>query len=316
MRILFLWAAILFAANFFSQSHLCGSTEAQNEWFAQHPELKIKYDKLQQEASDLDKEQYKTGYKQTDLLQKTSAVAASIYTIPVVFHILHQGGSENITDAQVIDAIKILSRDYNKQNADTSLVVPQFTNSIGNSKIQFELATIDPTGNCTNGIIRHWDAKTAWTSGFGDYIYSWPRAKYLNIYVVKTIASGAAGYTYLPGSGVPAAVDAIVILSSYVGSIGSGNVGTSRALTHEVGHWLNLPHVWGGTNQPGVACGNDGVSDTPVTKGFTSCALGNAIICNAGITENVQNYMDYSYCSRMFTNGQAVRMTTALNSST
>lgn len=317
MRILFLSAAILFAANFFGQSHLCGSTEAQNEWFAKHPELKIQFDKLQQEASDLDAEQYKTGYKQTGLLQKSSSAAAPIYTIPVVFHILHQGGTECISDAQVIDAVKILTRDYNKQNADTNIVVPQFTNSIGNAQIQFELATIDPNGNCTNGIIRHWDAKTNWTSNsFGDYTYSWPRNKYLNVYVVKTISSGAAGYTYLPGSGVPAAADAIVILSTYIGSIGTGNVGTSRALTHEVGHWLNLPHVWGSTNQPGVACGNDGVSDTPVTKGFTSCALTNAIICNAGITENVQNYMDYSYCSRMFTIGQAVRMNTALNNAT
>ncbi len=313
MRILFLSAAMLFAANFFSQSHLCGSTEAQNEWFAKHPELKAQFDKLQQAASDLDAEQYKTGYN--SFLQK-SASAAPTKTIPVVFHILHQGGSENISDAQVIDAVKILTRDYNRQNTDTNVVVTQFKNLIGDAQIQFELATIDPLGNCTNGIIRHWDTKTNWTSGFGDYVYSWPRQKYLNIYVVKTIASGAAGYTYLPGSGVPAAVDAIVILSSYVGSIGSGNVGTSRALTHEVGHWLNLPHVWGGTNQPGVACGNDGVSDTPVTKGFTSCALTNAIVCNAGVTENVQNYMDYSYCSRMFTNGQAARMITALNSST
>lgn len=318
MRILFLSAAMLFAANYFSQSHFCGSTEAQNEWFAKHPELKAQFDKLQQEASDLDAEQFKTGYKQTNLFQKTSSSAAAPnYTIPVVFHILHQGGSENITDAQVIDAVKILSRDYNKENADTSLVVPEFTSLIGDAKMQFELATIDPNGNCTNGIIRHYDTKTNWTSGsFSAYTYSWPRNKYLNIYVVKSISSGAAGYTYLPGSGVPAAADAIVILSTYIGSIGSGNVGTSRALTHEVGHWLNLPHVWGGTNQPGVACGNDGVSDTPVTKGFTSCALSNAIICNPGITENVQNYMDYSYCSRMFTHGQAVRMTTALNSTT
>ncbi len=317
MRIFLFSAAMLFAANFFGQSHLCGSTEAQNDWFAKHPELKVQFDKLQQEASDLDAEQYKTGYKQSNLLQKSASAAAPIYTIPIVFHILHQGGTECISDAQVIDAVKILTRDYNKQNADTSVVVPQFTNSIGNAQIQFELATIDPNGNCTNGIIRHWDAKTNWTSNtFGDYTYSWPRNKYLNVYVVKTISSGAAGYTYLPGSGVPAAADAIVILSTYVGSTGTGNVGTSRALTHEVGHWLNLPHVWGGTNQPGVACGNDGVSDTPITKGFTSCALTNAIICNTGITENVQNYMDYSYCSRMFTIGQAVRMNTALNSTT
>ncbi len=310
--LLFLAAAILFTTNLFSQEKYCGSTEAQNEWFASHPELKAIFDQQQQAASDLDKEQFKTGYHQQ---QRTAAVSAvPLYTIPVVFHILHQGGTENITDAQVQDAVTILTRDYNKLNADTSVVVTQFKNIIGNAKFQFQLATIDPNGNCTNGIIRHWDPKTNWVSSFSDYIYSWPRNKYLNVYVVKTIASGAAGYTYLPGSGVPASADAIVILSSYVGSIGTGNVSTSRALTHEVGHWFNLPHVWGGTNQPGVACGDEGVSDTPVTKGFSTCALANAIICTPGITENVQNYMDYSYCSRMFTLGQATRMTNAINS--
>jgi PKD repeat protein len=75
-------------------------------------------------------------------------------------------------------------------------------------------------------------------------------------------------------------------------------------LTHEVGHWLGLQHVWGSTNNPGVACGDDGVSDTPITKGYTGCSLNNAQICTPGVTENVQNYMEYSYCDRMFTIGQ------------
>jgi hypothetical protein len=225
------------------------------------------------------------------------------------------GGSENISDAQVQDAVSILTRDFNKLNADTNNVVSQFKNLIGDAQIAFVLAKKDPQGNCTNGIIRHWSKTTNWSSGsFNQYSYSWPSNKYLNIYVVKTINSGAAGYTYLPGSGVPSAADAIVILSNYVGSIGTGIPYRSRALTHEVGHWLNLPHVWGGTNQPGVSCGNDGVSDTPITKGFTSCSLNNAAVCNSSIVENVQNYMDYSYCCLMFTTGQASRMKTALNS--
>ena len=107
----------------------------------------------------------------------------------------------------------------------------------------------------------------------------------------------------------------IWILSNYVGSIGTSSENTSRALTHESGHWLNLAHVWGDTNDPGVACGNDNVSDTPITKGYTSCALSNSKICNSTIVENVENYMDYSYCSKMFTNGQKTRMRNALNSS-
>lgn len=303
--------AILAGFNLTAQ-HFCHTTEKQNEWFSAHPELKASFDRHQQEAEGTDRELYKRGYNLNEMLGKSAA--AGTYTIPVVFHILHQGTGENISDAQVIDAVNILTRDFNKMNADTINVVTQFKNIIGNTKIDFVLATKDPNGNCTNGIIRHWDANTDWNGDFSDYAYTWPATRYLNIYVVRTMGGGAAGYTFLPGSGVPGSMDAIVILSNYVGSIGSGNIYTSRALTHEVGHWLNLPHTWGGTNQPGVACGNDGVSDTPVTKGYTSCNLTNAAICNPSIVENVQNYMDYSYCCKMFTIGQSTRMQNALNS--
>ena len=112
-------------------------------------------------------------------------------------------------------------------------------------------------------------------------------------------------------------MDAIVILNNYVGSIGTANVNQSRALTHEIGHWFNLQHTWGNTNNPGVACGDDLVGDTPNTKGYTACStLLGSQICAAGVSENYQNYMDYSYCSVMFTNGQAARMNLAANSST
>src|SRR5690606_23662564 len=122
------------------------------------------------------------------------------FTIPVVFHILHTGGTENISDDQVKDAVRILTEDFNKLNPDTSDVVAAFKNKIGNPEVTFVLATKDPQGNCTNGIVRHWDALTDWKSNFSSYKYSWPRDRYLNIYVVKSIGGGAAGYTYLPGS--------------------------------------------------------------------------------------------------------------------
>lgn len=300
-----------------AQEHFCNTTELQNQWFAKHPEHKAEFEKLQKQADDLDKEQYKTGYKPAaasgNNQARTTTLTASNYTIPIVFHILHTGGGENISDAQVMDAVSILTRDYNKRNADTSDVVVQFKNNIGNPQFEFQLATRDPNGNCTNGIIRHWDTNTDWSEDFSDYIYTWNPTKYLNVYVVKSMGGGAAGYTYLPGTGVPVSADAVVILSTYVGSIGSGNNFTSRALTHEVGHWFNLPHTWGGTNQPGVACGDDGVSDTPITKGFSSCNLSNAAICTPTIVENMQNYMDYAYCQRMYTQGQTARMITSIN---
>ncbi len=310
MRKLLLSCATLMALSAGAQ-HFCGTTEATEKWFKEHPELRAAFDKHQEESAKIDDELFKNNYN----LAGKSASAGN-YTIPVVFHILHLGGGENISDAQILDQVNILTRDFNAENADTSTVVVQFKNLIGNAKIDFALATKDPNGNCTNGIIRHWDVNTDWTNTTANYAYTWPPNRYLNVYVVRTMGDGAAGYTYLPGSGIPTVKDAIVILHNYVGSIGTSSSYTSRALTHEVGHWLNLQHLWGSTNQPGVACGNDGVNDTPVTKGYTSCNLNNTKICNPAIVENIQNYMDYAYCQRMFTLGQVARMNTAINGST
>ena len=304
--------AVIGGANLVAQN-FCHTTERTNQWFAQHPELRASFERHQQVSEEIDAELYKNGYSTHNA---NRASAAGNFTIPVVFHILHLGGGENISDAQVKDAVSILTRDFNCANTDTSDVVVQFKNLIGNPQIDFVLATKDPNGNCTNGIIRYYDPNTDWSGGFSGYKYTWPPTRYMNVYVVRTMGDGAAGYTFLPGTGVPAAMDAIVILSNYVGSMGTGTQYTSRALTHEVGHWLNLPHVWGGNNTPGVACGNDGVSDTPITKGYSSCNLGNSKVCNPNIVENVQNYMDYAYCPRMYTIGQATRMLTALNAVT
>lgn len=283
----------------------CGSIEAMETNFKKHPELRQQFESIQNSLNAL---------SQTN---ETGKTAVANYTIPVVFHILHVNGYENISDAQIHDQIAIFNRDFNLLNADTSLVIAPLKNAIGNAHITFELAKLDPNGNCTSGINRFFDTKTnSWQGDFQDYIYTWDPTMYLNFYVVKNIASGAAGYAYYPGSlGTGSPMDGIVILQNYVGSIGTSNVNQSRALTHEVGHWLNLQHTWGNTNNPGVACGNDAVNDTPITKGFTSCSsLNSSKICNAGISENYQNYMDYSYCCVMFTNQQCVRMTNALNS--
>lgn len=238
---------------------------------------------------------------------------AATYVIPVVFHVLHTNGSENISDAQIQDQINLLNRDFRKQNGDTLDIVAPFQGLAADCDIEFRLATRDPDGNCTNGITRHYDQNTNWTVNFANYIYTWDPTRYLNIYVVKSMPSGSAAYTYLPGS-VGTAADAIVSEHSYVGSIGTSSPWSSRVITHETGHWFNLQHVWGSTNNAGVTCGDDGVADTPVTKGYTWCSLNNTAQCTQGVPENIQNYMDYAYCQRMFTYGQRTRMHNALNS--
>lgn len=251
----------------------------------------------------------------------------TIYVIPIVFHIVHEGGSENISDAQVHDAVSILNRDYNKQNADTSMVVSAFANNIGDVGIEFRLAQYDELGNCVSGITRTFSTKTndgdnAMVDDVNRNLNNsptntnnvrYPRNHYLNIWVCKN-AGGAAGYTMTPNNWSPSKYDGIWVNHSYVGSIGTSSAVRSRTLTHEVGHWLNLSHVWGSTNNPGVSCGDDNVADTPETEGWDNCNLNGATCGNT--LDNVQNYMEYSYCSRMFTNGQKARMRAALNSST
>lgn len=263
-------------------------------------------------------------------MMKNQPPTRQTYTIPIVFHVIHYGGPENISDAQIADAIDVLNRDFSLQNTDANNVVFQFNASNPNAVatpadigIHFVLAKKAPDGTCFNGITRTVSPTTFSTSnGFvqldalinGNDIYRnlWPSNNYLNIIVVENLGS-AAGYTFLPGSFNGSNMyGSIWVNPTYVGRIGSGSEIRSRTLTHEVGHWLNLNHVWGPTNDPGLASNcntDDGVTDTPNTIGSTTCKLSEN---TCGPLANVENYMDYSYCSKMFTQGQKARMLAAL----
>lgn len=257
---------------------------------------------------------------------KRSAANSPKYVISVVFHVLHENGPENISDEQIRDCIRVMNEDFLKQNADTVDVVQEFQGEIGFTNIEFRLALKDPSGNPTNGINRYFQPSLTNNGGENSKINQWDRSKYLNIWVVKTMNSGAAAYTYRPStvnSNSFKSGDGIISLHDYVGSIGTGSYGRSRTLTHEVGHWINLAHTWGNGNEPGEV-GNcnidDGVFDTPNTMGNTSCNLGTNSCSSVDSyygknqIDNIQNYMDYSYCNRMFTKGQSTRMRTALES--
>lgn len=238
------------------------------------------------------------------------------YVIPVVFHIIHNNGPENIGDDQIFDAVRILNDDFNRMNSDWDNVRSEFVGIVADVGIEFRLAGKDPQGNCTNGITRTVSALTNAGDESMKALIVWPRNKYLNVWVAAS-ANGAAGYTFRPSTAQWYPLeDGIVLQHTYTGSIGTSSPGRSRALTHEVGHWINLAHTWGDGNTPALSSNcnmDDGVSDTPNTIGWTSCNL-NGTTC--GSLDNVENYMDYSYCSKMFTNGQSTRMIAALNSNT
>ena len=257
-----------------------------------------------------------------------------VYTIPVVFHVLHQNTAENISFDQIEDAVSILNRDFRLNNTDAGSVHANFIGMPADAEIEFALATIAPNGDCFNGVTRTYTYYTYLGDNGGDQIQAvidgndvyngnWPGDEYLNIYVASDIG-GAAGYTTNPGWSGTGMGNGIWIQHGYVGSIGTGSVQRSRSLTHEVGHWLNLSHNWGPNNNPGntSSCSDDdGVDDTPECIGVTTCNLssntcsGDNAYWGFNQIDNVENYMEYSYCSKMFTQGQVDRMRVALTSS-
>jgi PKD repeat protein len=238
--------------------------------------------------------------------------------IPVVFHVIHFNGPENISAAQVHDAVDVLNTNFRALNENIAEVIPEFQDITADVEIEFRLAQKDPSGNCHPGINRILSELTYVGDEDMKMLIQWPRNKYLNVWVCEN-AAGAAGYALYPGSvngNQNADMDGIVLQHSYCGSIGTSNVYRSRTLTHEVGHWLNLRHTWGNSNNPGQPdnCDeDDNVDDTPNTLGWTSCVLDGT---TCGSLDNVQNYMEYSYCGRMFTQGQKQRMRTAALSTT
>ena len=290
---------------------------------------------------------------------KNNLKEKSIINIPVVVHIIHRntytqiGQGNNISNAQIEDALKILNEDYSKTNPEyPSPPRNTFINYWGNPDMKFCLATTDPNGNATNGITRtsttklSFDADTEsnemkriWSGG----IDAWNPSKYLNIWVCNLSNSGGGmtlGYAYLPGlSGSNLYKDGLVIDYQYFGTIGGASSSSDgRAATHEIGHYLGLNHTfaegsWSGQGpcdgpQGNLQCcdnDNGNVDDTPATDGIyfgTVTSSTNNNTCNDLSYSNVfttnvldmdENFMAYSTNSWMFTNDQVSVMKATLN---
>ena len=262
------------------------------------------------------------------------------YDIPVVVHIIHDFGSEYVSDDAIFKDLENWNIVYAKQNPDTALVIPTFVPWIGDPHIRLHLATIDPDGNPTKGITRRRSYLT-YTGGEQAKFDDWAPSSYVNIWAVNTMSSGnteAAAYALEPpeAAGDPFG-DGIICLYNYLSNAYDGApLAVSKTINHEMGHVFNLMHTWGNDNSPGVACGDDGVDDTPPTMGHlqvgcvpaalydTACAVnyfkiysdisGGDSLVDYPDTVNAQNIMDYTYCARMFTKGQVARMHATLNS--
>lgn len=299
-------------------AHRCGTDAATKEFIEKHPELKMNIENLEQSLNSID----------INSLQKNRA---GNYIIPIVFHVIHNYGPENISEAQIKDQVRVLNEDFQKRNADTNLILSTFKPLIANVGFEFRLATIDPQGNCTNGIDRIASHRTF----FGDEtskLNPWSRNRYLNIWVVATFEkAGLLAYALKPATAqFSPEGDGVIVWHRAVGSIGTaaGAIWGDETLTHEIGHCMNLDHLWGSTNDPKVKCGDDNVTDTPNTEGHDNCdfvALTTDTVCKGtndntagsqGQLEMLQNFMEYSFCpNNAFTNGQKDRMINALTSS-
>lgn len=247
------------------------------------------------------------------------AVQRKLVTIQTVVHVVYRQASENISDAQIKSQFDVLNKDYSAANPDRSKVPGVWSSLVANPNVKFVLAGKDPNGKQTNGITR-----TKTTRGLfgavGDPVKSsksggvppWPSDRYLNLWVCN-LADSLLGYAQFPGG--PAATDGVVILNTAFGTTGSAaapfNLG--RTATHEIGHWLNLRHIWG---DRGDCTGSDRVSDTPPCKApNTGRPKFPHISCSNGPSGDMfMNYMDYvdDAAMFMFTAGQAARMNAAL----
>ncbi|PJJ54413.1 GEVED domain-containing protein [Hymenobacter chitinivorans] len=243
------------------------------------------------------------------IAQRTAATV----TIPVVVHVLYNTTAQNISDAQIQSQIAVLNQDYSKTNADYTKTPSAFAGLVANVGVQFVLAKQTPTGAATTGIERKQTSTTSW--GTNDAMKkastggldAWNSSKYLNLWVCN-LSGGVLGYAQFPGGA--AATDGVVILTTAFGKGGSAQApfNLGRTATHEVGHWLNLNHIWG---DDGTACtGTDNVSDTPnqADENYGSPSYPNPSCSNT--SDMYMNYMDYvdDAAMYMFSTGQSSRM--------
>ncbi|MBP9189435.1 MAG: T9SS type A sorting domain-containing protein [Chitinophagales bacterium] len=248
-----------------------------------------------------------------------------VYYIPVVFHVVYNNLTENVSDAQLLSQLDVLNEDYRRLNVDRTNTPAAFEDLAADTYIQFIMAEVDPDGNPTDGITRTETTITSWNlfTGPGEDNYAenikftdknghdiWDRNCYLNIWV-GDLGASILGYAQPPGGAL--LKDGVVIGYKWIGTGGTSiyPYNRGRTTTHEVGHWLSLKHIWG---DDGNSCvGSDLVADTPNQAGENyGCPNFPKTDACSPTAPGVMfmNYMDYTddNCMNMFTQGQANKM--------
>lgn len=288
----------------------CAADEKNKELLLSNPEFAANQKKIEAYTQEF--------IRKNANLEKTM-VGTPQYIIPVVVHVVYRTTDQNISNAQIQSQIDVLNKDYQKLNTDVTKVPAVWSPIVADAKIQFCLATIDPNGNPTTGIIRKQTTRSSFSTN--DAVKKnaqggsspWPTNAYLNIWVCN-LGSGLLGYAQFPGG--PAATDGVVCDFQAFGTVGTAQApfNLGRTATHEVGHYLNLRHIWG---DDGTGCsGSDQVGDTPNQGGPNyGCPAFPKVSCSNGPNGDMwMNYMDYTddRCMYMFTTGQDARIDAVL----
>jgi hypothetical protein len=312
MKKLLLSAIVFLSVNYsFAQQVVrCASEEYKQQQLALDPSLQQTID-AEEQAVDQFVQTHPNGYH-----------ARAVITIPVVFHVIYNTAGQNLSDARIISQLNVLNEDYRKLNADANLVPAVWQPIAADCEINFCLAHRTPSGNWTDGIDRVSTTVTSWaandlmkfTANGGADI--WDNTKYLNIWVCN-LSGWVLGFSNFPPGN--ASTDGVVLDYEYVGTTGAtAPYNRGRTATHEIGHWLNIRHIWG---DDGNSCsGSDLVSDTPNQAGETyGCPSFPLMDACSTVSPGIMfmNYMDYTddACMNIFTEGQKTRMWATLNGS-
>jgi hypothetical protein len=293
-----------FKAEKVPKRRMCGTMQVHSRLLEQFPEFGARLAHLEHFSADR--------------LRTFESKTMGPTVINVVVHVVYSKTSENISVAQVKSQIAALNLDYRAKNKDKSNVPSVWAGLVSNANIHFVLATSDPKGKTTNGITRTQTSQASFSDnddvkfaahGGAD---AWPTDKYLNIWVC-TLSGGLLGYAQFPGG--PIDTDGVVILNTAFGTKGTARApfNLGRSATHEIGHWLNLRHIWGDTPD---CSGGDSVDDTPnaATPNFGKPAFPHVTCKNGPNGDMFVNYMDYvdDAAMFMFTAQQVARMQAAL----
>lgn len=287
----------------YGQHRQCGSMEALDQMLRDNP------------AIATTRQDIETQTARFISLHPSGISSRSAITIPVVVHVVYSTTAQNISDAQIQSQIDILNADYSRSNANWSSTPAIFQPVSSSMGIQFCLAKRDPEGNATTGIVRTQTSATIfstsnsvkYTAQGGDA--AWPAASYLNLWVCN-LGNTLLGYGQFPGGA--SETDGVVINYTAFGNMGTALApyDKGRTATHEIGHWMNLYHIWGNTS--GDCSGTDYVDDTPpqYSENFGCPAFPHVSCTNAPNGDMFMNFMDYTddACMTMFTAGQALRV--------